>query len=383
MNAPSPGPADVKVSVAMITYNHEQFIAEAIEGVLMQKTDFAVELVLGDDCSTDDTTSIIQDYAEKYPGKIKALLRSQNLGPAHSPGKNNLIAVLKACCGQYIALCEGDDFWTDPLKLHKQVVYLDARPECAMCFHNVMAVYLDRQRASHSVCPPDQKEISSLDDLLIMNFIPTCSAVYRRGLFGKIPGWFHELPIGDWPLHVLNAQYGDIGYLNEVMAVFRVHAGGIWSSRDTVMRIKQWLPMYGPLYGHLGEAHGTAIRSGASKAIAAGAAAIFDADDQNSLASSLDFIRTALVGAADAGYANRSFVRVTKARSYESLAFAAYRKRDMRTARYCYARALALDPALAGNKGILSLWFEAYFGAKASAMRKNLTSRLLREHSLR
>ena len=91
MNAPSPGPADVKVSVAMITYNHEQFIAEAIEGVLMQKTDFAVELVLGDDCSTDDTTSIIQDYAEKYPGKIKALLRSQNLGPAHSPGKNNLM----------------------------------------------------------------------------------------------------------------------------------------------------------------------------------------------------------------------------------------------------------------------------------------------------
>jgi glycosyltransferase involved in cell wall biosynthesis len=382
MNATRPDRADVKVSVAMITYNHEAFIAQAIDSVLMQQTDFEVELVIGEDCSPDGTRSIVRDYAEKHPGIIKALLHPQNLGPAHGPGKNNLVSVLRACRGQYIALLEGDDYWTDPLKLQKQVEFLEAHPECAICFHNVMVTYMDQQRTSHFFCPPDQKEISTLKDLLINNFIPTCSVIYRRGLFGEIPNWFHELPIGDWPLHVLNAQYGHIGYLDEGMAVFRIHAGGIWSSRDTVARIKQWLPMYGPLYGHLGEAHGTAIRSGASKTIAAGAAAIFEADETNSLASSLEFVRTALVAAAGAGYANRSFVRVTKARSYEALGFTAYRRRDMRIARYCYARALAFDPALARNKGILSLWFEACIGERASAMRKSITSRLLRDRSL-
>ena len=222
-----------------------------------------------------------------------------------------------------------------------------------------------------------------MEDLLIKNFIPTCSTVYRRGLFGEIPDWFDELPIGDWPLHLLNAQHGHIGYLDEGMAVFRIHAGGIWSSQDTLTKFKQILSVFSSFYSYLGETHGATIRSGASKAIAAGAAAVYEADATNNLASSLNFVSAALVAAADAGYANRSFVRVTKAKSYESLGFTAYQKQDMRTARYCYARALALKPALARNAGILSLGFEACFGEKASTLRKDIMRLLRRDRALR
>lgn len=376
MNAASPGPTDVKVSVAMITYNHERFIAEAIEGVLMQQTDFAVELIIGEDCSTDGTRVIVRRYGERYPERVRLLLPERNLG-AHA----NSIAVGKACRGEYIAICEGDDYWTDSLKLQKQVDFLEAHPECSICFHDVLVVYEDQQRVSHCQCSPDQKEISTLDDLLVQNFIPTPSVLYRRGLFGELPDWFRELATGDWPLHILNAQHGHIGYINEVMAVYRVHAGGVWSRRDPVTKIKQMLPLYGHLYNYLNEAHRPAVRLVASKAIAAGAAALYLASETDGLESSLNFVRTGLDSGAGAGYADPYFMRVTWARSYEALGFVAYWKRDMQITRYCFTRALALEPALARNKGILSLWFEACFGERASAMRKSLTSRLLRGHS--
>lgn len=378
MNAASPGPADIKVSVAMITYNHERFIAQAIEGVLMQQTDFAVELVIGEDCSTDGTRAIVRRYGERYPERIRLLLPERNLG-AHA----NAVATSNVCRGKYIALCEGDDYWTDLFKLQKQVDFLEAHPECAICFHNVTVVYADQRHGSHYFCPPDQKEISTLEDLLVSNFIPTCSVIYRRGLFGEIPSWFNELAITDWPLHVLNAQYGHIGYIDEVMAAFRLHAGGVWSWKDAVIKTKQMLPVYGYFYVYLDKAHRSAVRSGASNAIAAGTAAAYDADETASLASGLAFSRTALAAAVSDGYASRSFIRVTKARSYEALGFAAYRRQDLRTTRYCFARALALDPTLAENKGILSLGFEACFGERASMIRRDIMRRLLRAHSPR
>ena len=121
MSATSPDPADVKVSVAMITYNHERFIAQAIESVLMQQTDFAVELVIGEDCSTDGTRAIVRDYGERYPERIRLLLPEHNLGMMP-----NFVATLKACRGQYVASVEGDDYWTDPHKLQKQVDFLES-----------------------------------------------------------------------------------------------------------------------------------------------------------------------------------------------------------------------------------------------------------------
>ena len=115
---------NVTVSVLMITYNHENFIREAIEGVLMQKTDFPIELIIGEDCSTDGTRKIVMEYASKYPDIIRPLLPDSNLGMM-----KNFIETMQAATGKYIALCEGDDYWTDPYKLQKQVDILNKLPD--------------------------------------------------------------------------------------------------------------------------------------------------------------------------------------------------------------------------------------------------------------
>jgi len=219
----------MKVSVLMITYNQETYIAQALTTVLMQIVDFDYEIVVGEDCSTDNTRKVILEYMEKYPGKIRLLPPEDNLGMMR-----NLIKTYSACAGEYIAVLEGDDLWTDPHKLQRQVTFLDAHPDFAICFHN--ADYLwetDGEPPTKFLCSEDQKEVSDLEDLLNGNFIPTLTSMFRNRLFGSFPGWFDDLKYGDWPLHILNAQFGKIGYLKESMASYRVHPGGVASIAHT------------------------------------------------------------------------------------------------------------------------------------------------------
>lgn len=215
----------MKVSVAMITYNHEEFIAKALDSVLLQETNFEYEIVIGEDCSTDNTRNIIIDYSKKYPGKLRLLLNETNLG-MHRNG----VETLQSCKGEYIAMLEGDDYWTSPVKLQKQVAFLDSHPECAICFHNVTEVYKDGDRESHSFIRNDCKEFYTVEDLLRKNFIPTPSTMFRNGLVPKVPEWVSLLPMGDWPLHILNALHGKVGYINETMAVHMNHRGGAWAA---------------------------------------------------------------------------------------------------------------------------------------------------------
>lgn len=246
MSIHDPAGSEVKVSVCMITYNHEAYIAQAIEGVLMQETDFAVELVIGEDCSTDNTRAIVRDYGARHPERIRLLLPERNQG-AHA----NFRATYEACRGQYIALCEGDDYWTDPHKLQKQVEFLEAHPECALCFHDVMIV--DETQDIEPRCYPnlDPGKQYRLEDLLRQDFIPTCSTMYRQGTSHELPPWFYSLPMGDWPLHILNAEHGTLGYLPATMGVYRIHPGGIWSGRSLVRRIEGHILMYRAVNRHL------------------------------------------------------------------------------------------------------------------------------------
>lgn len=213
-----------KVSVSMITYNHEEFIGQAVASVLEQETDFDFEILIGEDCSTDRTREILLGLQASAPRELRLLLRNQNWG-----GRRNLMDTLMSCTGEYIALLEGDDFWTASDKLQKQADFLDSHSEFAVCFHRV----LKRHEASgrESLVPPSQPDEDrfTVRDLLHRNFIPTCSVMFRNGLFGEFPSWFLTTPSGDWPLHVLNALHGDIGYIDEVMAVYRLHGGGMWS----------------------------------------------------------------------------------------------------------------------------------------------------------
>jgi glycosyltransferase involved in cell wall biosynthesis len=241
-----PSTHQVKVSVLVITYNQVRYIAEALNSILMQRTNFNFEIVIGEDYSIDGTREIVIEFQKKYPDKIRSLLQKSNLGM-----QKNFVKALQACHGQYVALLEGDDYWIDPLKLQKQVDFLDSHLECTICFHNAKVIYQDSDLQPHFYCHPDQKVISTFEDLLIENFIPTCSVMFKRGLLKKYPSWFFDLKIGDWPLHLLNAQYGKIGYINEVMSAYRVHKGGIWSSQDFIHQANELIKMYNNLNSYL------------------------------------------------------------------------------------------------------------------------------------
>ncbi|MBU1823058.1 MAG: glycosyltransferase [Bacteroidetes bacterium] len=221
----------MKVSVCVPTYNHEAYIAQMLNGALQQQTTFPFEIVVGDDASTDQAPAIIRRYAEKYPDRIRAYLHTTNLGPA-SPrefaGRNNVLFLLKACRGQYVALCEGDDYWTDPHKLQKQVEFLDARPDFAICHHNVRVTYEDGS-PEHPFNLPSQKAVSTVEDLLRDEwFMATASVMYRNYFLTEdFADWHAQAAAGDWALVIQLASRGKIGYLNEVMGVYRKHRGGL------------------------------------------------------------------------------------------------------------------------------------------------------------
>ena len=122
------------VSIWCITYNHEPYIRQCLEGFVMQKTNFRFEAIVHDDASTDGTAAIVREYAEKYPDIIKPIFEIEN---QYSKGDGSLDRIMEeVCTGKYVAFCEGDDYWIDPLKLQKQVDYLESHPEYSMCFHN-------------------------------------------------------------------------------------------------------------------------------------------------------------------------------------------------------------------------------------------------------
>lgn len=238
------------VSVAMITYNHEKYIAKALDGVLMQRTSFEYEIVVGEDCSTDNTRNILLNYQKRYPDKIRLLLHDKNQGM-----HKNAEQTYASCKGKYLAMLEGDDYWTSPEKLQKQVDFLDNHSDCVICFHNVLIEYDDESCESRPFCSPSQKEFSTVEDLLVLgNFMPSCSKMYRRELIGTIPDWIISLKMGDWPHDICIAHTGKIGYLNEIMGVYLIHPTGAWYTlrQDKKEWYKADIECYEKLYTYLG-----------------------------------------------------------------------------------------------------------------------------------
>jgi len=218
----------MKLSVLMITYNHENFIAQALDSILMQIVDFDYEIVIGEDCSVDQTRDIVIKYQKRHPDKIRLLLHETNIGAA-----KNFTQAFWTCSGEYIAILEGDDYWTSPHKLQKQIDFLDANPNFVICYHNANYLWEDGSKPNSKLCPPMQKKVSTVVDLIYCNFIPTLTVMFRNRLFPEFPSWYHQMAYGDWTLHLLNAQYGKIGYINESMAVYRAHSGGSASVAHT------------------------------------------------------------------------------------------------------------------------------------------------------
>src|SRR5215211_183345 len=230
----------MKVTVLVMTYNHEKFIGQALESALMQKTNFDYEILISEDCSTDRTRAIVVAFQKANPDKVRLLLSEKNV-------RSNQIVVcgIKAARGEYIALLDGDDYWTSPDKLQKQADFLDNHPECSLCFHNAKIFHEAESREGRNWTPPDQKEISTLEDIWMGNFIATCSTMFRRDAIGEIPAWYDAMfPITDWPLHILNAEHGRIGYIDEVMGVYRYHPGGYYSPFSETKKQEETLKFY-------------------------------------------------------------------------------------------------------------------------------------------
>lgn len=220
------------VSVCMITYNHAQFIEEAIHGILNQKTDFPIELVIGEDCSTDSTREIIERYQQQFSDIIRLLPKCENLGVL-----KNFYRTLNACSGKYIALCEGDDCWTDPLKLQKQVDFLESHPDYSLCFHNAMVHYEDRKTAEHIFADLQTREYHR-QELLESWLAPTASFVFLKDIFSstiyqKVCA-SKKLVYGDLPL-ILSASYcGKIYGIHDTMSIYRKHSGGVMQKHSSI-----------------------------------------------------------------------------------------------------------------------------------------------------
>jgi glycosyltransferase involved in cell wall biosynthesis len=233
----------VKVSICIVTYNQEKYIAEAIDSVLMQKTDFEYEIIIGEDGSSDRTSSIVKAYKKKHPEKITLFLNDRSnviYIEGRATARWNLINNLKHAKGQYIALLDGDDYWTDENKLQEQIDFLDSHPDHTICFHDV---YIKKENSFEKETLFPGIIPLTFHQLLDNNFIPTCSVVYRKIFdFNEIPEWYkYSAPMGDWPLHVLHAHKGKIGKINKAMATYREHDNGYWALPRANLETKIYL----------------------------------------------------------------------------------------------------------------------------------------------
>lgn len=230
----------------MITYGHEKYIREAIEGVLMQECDFEVELIISNDNSPDNTDEVIRNIIATNPKSswIKYIKQEKNLGMMP-----NFIFTMKECQGKYISFCEGDDYWTDPLKLQKQVDFLEANDEYVICFHKVEILKLSGNIVEDFITeiPENYETIETLARL--GNYIHTPSVVFRN-ILKEFPFEFEHSPIGDYFLYLMLAEHGKLKYLEDSMAVYR-YGIGIYSVESYTNRLVMLGKQYNCILSYL------------------------------------------------------------------------------------------------------------------------------------
>ena len=224
------------VSVVIVTYQHAKFIMQCLDSILMQKTDFAFEIILGDDESTDGTREICIDYANRYPDIIRLFLRSKedrifiNGAPT---GRFNFMEGLKDANGKYIALCEGDDYWTDPYKLQKQVNFLENNRDYSGCFHFTQQINedgrLDKIYGKHG----NMVDFGIKDTFSITTLFHTSSFMFLRSAL-QFPEWYTIVTSADMALFSIVTEKGKLKCLPEIMSVYRKHEGGITKTSGVV-----------------------------------------------------------------------------------------------------------------------------------------------------
>lgn len=221
--------SSITVSICSITYNHAAYIRQCLEGMLMQQTSFNYEIIINDDCSTDGTTQILKEYHRKYPDIIKPIYHESNL---YSQGQRNFLTkyVFPSAKGKYIAICEGDDYWTDPLKLQKQVEFMESHKDCSLCFHG--AEVLNDWNGTSDESSPYSKYLTvgsrrySADEVLQqLPLVPTCSIMFRGSLKDSIVK-NKRFFVGDIIIILSMAEKGELWSIGDCMAVYRRQQNG-------------------------------------------------------------------------------------------------------------------------------------------------------------
>jgi glycosyltransferase involved in cell wall biosynthesis len=358
----------MKVSVAMMTYNHERYIAQAINSVLMQNVSFDYELVIGEDCSTDNTRNIVVEFRDRYPDKIRLVLSDTRVG-----GHKNAARIREACQGQYIAVLDGDDYWTCPDKLQKQVDFMDSHPEYAACFHDAIAIYEDGSSEPHNYCPANLKERITVEDLLVADYIPSCGLVCRRELVGKFPDWVDTLKMGDWPAAIFLAQHGQIEYINEVMATYRIHAGGVWSRLSAVERLQANLEFYTRINVYLNSQYEITLGIEVSNRWEELAmSCVEQAAKQGSVRSAVDNLLDLFNHWSQESSLPSAWRVNALRRIWPILFFGSYRIRDFSGVRYCWPRMVWSNPAWFRNRGVWSIGAEAFLGQQMARLLRRM-----------
>lgn len=237
-----------EVTIVSLCYNHAAYIRSALEGFVMQKTDFPFEVLVHDDASTDGSADVVREYEKKYPGIIKGIYQTEN---QYSRGVNiTREFIYPLVKGKYVALCEGDDYWTDPLKLQKQYDILQAHAELDGCCHRVL---VEREGRKKSFVAPDTKSrVLKADEVIIGGggYISTPSLMCRREVFLQNTP-MREVLTMDYVLQIQAALRGGMYYMEDCMAVYRKQVRGSWSEsnkggvpRETMDRMLEALDTY-------------------------------------------------------------------------------------------------------------------------------------------
>lgn len=222
---------DICVSIICNAYNHEKYIKDALDGFIMQKTSFPFEVLIHDDASTDNTANIIREYEKKHPDIIKPVYETEN---QYSKGMGLVgkIQIARAQ-GKYIAICEGDDYWIDPLKLQKQYDLLEAHPEINICATAAYAIEANTQKKLYKIAPVNCKTIIGTEDIILGGggYVATASLMYRSSINNKIPKYRAYLKL-DYTLQIQGSIPNGMIYLNETTVVYRLLSDNSWTKRQ-------------------------------------------------------------------------------------------------------------------------------------------------------
>lgn len=224
------------VTIRCLAYNHEPYIRQCLEGFVMQKTNFRFEAIVHDDASTDGTAAIILEYAEKYPDIIKPIIETEN---QYSKRDGSLRRIMDAHMhGKYIAICEGDDYWTDPYKLQKQVDFLEANPEYSMCFANAIEHWEDGSKEDRCFSNVADRDYTGAE-IYEKWIIPTASVLFRKEII--LSQRYNEVKsnknfiFGDIVLFLTCAEFGKLRGMKDVVSVYRRHDNGATGKKNLTL----------------------------------------------------------------------------------------------------------------------------------------------------